>query len=154
MAGAAVQTKYRIKEPKGLSPRITWLRDYFFKGVSRPWNNEYTAWTTGDPWDLQYNELSYYIVPETFPFLQTFSVSLNQVARKVALPNDFWKMSLPERRAWFNKEVAVNYLPQEILPGDLLAGSRFNIHTSMCHTEKEAKARKNKILGKKAPVPA
>jgi trans-4-hydroxy-L-proline dehydratase len=149
MASASVQTKYRIKEPKGLSPRITWLRDYFFKGVSRAWNNEYTAWTTGEPWDLQYNELTYYIVPETYPFLQTFRASLSQVARKVKLPNDFWKMSLPERRAWFNREVVVNYLPQEILPGDLLAGSRFNIHTSMCLTEKETKARDKKIFGKR-----
>ena len=148
MAVASVQSKYRIKEPKGLSPRITWLRDYFFKGVDRPWNNEYTAWTTGEPWDLQYNELTYYIVPETYPFLQTFRASLSQAARKVNLPNDFWKMSLPERRAWFNREVVVTYLPQEILPGDLLAGSRFNIHTSMCHTEKEAKARDKKIMSK------
>jgi formate C-acetyltransferase len=148
MASAALQTKYRIKEPKGLSPRITWLRDYFFKGVSRAWNNEYTAWTTGEPWDVQYNELTYYIVPETYPFLQTFRASLSQVARKVKLPNDFWKMSLPERRAWFNREVVVNYLPQEILPGDLLAGARFNIHTSMCLTEKETKARDKKIFGK------
>ncbi len=148
MAVASVQSKYRIKEPKGLSPRITWLRDYFFKGVDRPWNNEYTAWTTGEPWDLQYNELTYYIVPETYPFLQTFRASLSQAARKVNLLNDFWKMSLPERRAWFNREVVVNYLPQEILPGDLLAGSRFNIHTSMCHTEKEAKARDKKIMSK------
>jgi trans-4-hydroxy-L-proline dehydratase len=32
----------------------------------------------------------------------------------------------------------VNYLPQEILPGDLLAGARFNVMTSCCLTEKEA----------------
>jgi len=59
----AVQTKYPIKAPKGLSPRIAWLRDYFFKGVARPWNNEATAWTTGTPWDVQYDEISYYIAP-------------------------------------------------------------------------------------------
>ncbi|KPA09757.1 hypothetical protein MHK_010041, partial [Candidatus Magnetomorum sp. HK-1] len=35
-----------------------------------------------------------------------------------------------ERRAWFNKTVMVNHLPQEILPNDLIAGARFNIKIS------------------------
>ena len=144
----ATQLKYRIKEPRNLSPRIQWLRDYFFKGVERPWNNEFTSWTTGEPWDIQYNELSFYIVPETYAFMQTFRSSMSQVARKVELPNWFWDMSLVERRAWFNKEVMVNHLPQEILPGDLLAGARFNIHTSMCLTKEEMKARDKMIYGK------
>src|SRR5450756_3196722 len=52
---------FHIKEPKGLSPRIQWLRDYFFRGVSRPWNNEYTCWSTGTAWDVQYDEITYYI---------------------------------------------------------------------------------------------
>lgn len=38
-------TEYQIKEPKQLSDRIMWLRDYFFKGNDRKWNNEFTAWT-------------------------------------------------------------------------------------------------------------
>jgi formate C-acetyltransferase len=143
----AVQPKYRIKEPKGLSPRIQWLRDYFFRGVQRPWNNEYTAWSTGTPWDCQYNEITFYIVPETYPFLQTFVSSFKQAARDVALPADFWSRSLPERRAWFVKEVMVRYLPHEILPGDLLAGARFNIQTSMCLTKEEAKVR-NRLVAK------
>ena len=33
----------------------------------------------------------------------------------------------------------VNYLPQEILPGDLLAGARFNVMTSTCMAKKQAK---------------
>ncbi|MFA6032328.1 MAG: pyruvate formate lyase family protein [Myxococcota bacterium] len=144
----AAQPKYRIKEPMGLSPRIQWLRDYFFKGVERPWNNEFTSWTTGTPWDQQYNELTFYIVPETYAFLQTFRSSTQQVARKIALPDDFWNKSQVERRAWFVKEVMVNYLPQEMLPGDLLAGARFNIHTSMCLTKEEAKARDTLISGR------
>jgi hypothetical protein len=41
--------KYNVKEPKNLSPRIQWLRDYFFQGVKRKWNNEFTSWTTGTP---------------------------------------------------------------------------------------------------------
>ena len=99
--------RYAIKQTKNLSERVSWLRDYFFQGVKRKWNNEFTSWTTGAPWDFQYNELTFYIVPETYFYLQTFRSSFNQVAKKVALPREFWGLSLPERRAWFVKEVVV-----------------------------------------------
>jgi formate C-acetyltransferase len=141
-------TKYQIKNPKNLSPRIKWLRDYYFKGVERAWNNEYTSWTTGTPWDFQYEEISFHIVPETYGFLQTFRSSFRQTAQKVDLHPEFWDWSIPERKAWFNKEVMVNYLPQEILPGDLIAGGRFNIMTSTCLKEQEAKAYSEKVYGK------
>ena len=55
--------KYTIKEPKNLSPRVKWLRDYYFLGVERKWNNEFTAWTTGTPWDFQYEETTFYNIP-------------------------------------------------------------------------------------------
>ncbi len=139
--------RYAIKAPTNLSPRIQWLREYYFQGVQRLWNNEYTSWTTGTPWDFQYNELSFYIVPETYAFLQTFRSSFKQVARPVTLHPDFWRWSLPERRAWFNREVMVSYLPKEVLPGDLLAGGRFNIQTSACLTEKETRERDNLVYG-------
>jgi pyruvate-formate lyase len=141
------QPRFSIKTPTNLSPRIQWLRDYYFQGVNRAWNNEYTSWTTGTPWDFQYNELTFYIVPETYTFLQTFRSSFKQVARPINLHPDFWKWSLPERRAWFNREVMVHYLPTEILPGDLLAGGRFNIQTSTCLTEKETKDRDRLVYG-------
>jgi trans-4-hydroxy-L-proline dehydratase len=133
--------RYTIKTPTNLSSRIQWLRDYYFMGVDREWNNEYTAWTTGTPWDFQYNELHFYIVPETYSFLQTFRASFKQVARPVNLHPQFWDWSIAERRAWFNKEVMVNYLPHEIFPGDLIAGARFNIMTSACLSEKETRSR-------------
>ena len=139
--------RFAIKTPRNLSRRIRWLRDYYFQGVERAWNNEYTSWTTGAPWDFQYNELSFYIVPETYAFLQTFRSSFKQVARPVKLHPDFWKWSLPERRAWFNREVMLHYLPLEILPGDLLAGARFNIMTSACLTKKEARGRDKLVYG-------
>ncbi len=138
----------KIKEPKKLSKRIQWLRDYYFSGTARKWNNEFTAWTTGTPWDIQYDEMTYYIVPETYPFLETFKSSMKQVARKVKTPDDFFRWSLPERKAWFVKETIVNYVPQEILPGDLIAGARFNLMTSMCWTEEESKAVNKLIYGK------
>ncbi len=140
--------RYQIKAPKNLSPRIQWLRDYYFRGVQRAWNNEYTAWTTGTPWDFQYNELNFYIVPETYTFFQTFRSSYCQMAHPVALHPDFWRWSLPERRAWFNREVMVRYLPKEILPGDLLAGARFNVQTSACLNKREAKERDRMVMGR------
>ncbi len=76
--------RYAIKQPKELSRRIQWLRDYYFQGVQRKWNNEFTSWTTGTPWDFQYNELTFYIVPETYFYLQTFRSSFKQTARPVS----------------------------------------------------------------------
>ncbi|PKO02467.1 MAG: hypothetical protein CVU43_07645 [Chloroflexi bacterium HGW-Chloroflexi-5] len=142
------KTRFAIKEPKSLSDRVRWLRDYYFEGVKRRWNNEFTSWTTGTPWDFQYNELSFYIVPETYFYIPTFRSSFKQTAKPVALHKDFWRWSLPERRAWFLKEVMVNTLPKEILPGDLMAGARFNVMTSHCLTEKETKEYDKLIKGK------
>ncbi|NLG30913.1 MAG: hypothetical protein GX551_07050, partial [Clostridiaceae bacterium] len=56
---------HAIKEPGALSPRVKWLRDYYFRGTERNWNNEYLVYTTGTPWDIQFDEITYYIVPET-----------------------------------------------------------------------------------------
>ncbi|MFH2099405.1 MAG: pyruvate formate lyase family protein, partial [Pseudomonadota bacterium] len=137
-----------IKEPKGLSPRIQTLRDYYFSGVKRPWNNEFTAWTTGTSWDTVYNEATFYIVPEMYTFLSTFNSSFLHTARKVDLAPDFWQRSLPERRAWFIREVMARYLPAEILPGDLLCGGRFNIQASRCLTKKETRERHKLLRGK------
>ena len=148
--GATVleQPRYIIKQPQNLSPRIQWLRDYYFQGVRRKWNNEFTSWTTGTPWDFQYQELSFYIVPETYAFFQTFRSAFSQTAKKVALDPNFWTWSLPERKAWFNREVMVRYLPREVLPGDLIAGARFIVMTSTCLTESEAREYNRRIYGK------
>jgi len=138
----------KIKEPKKLSQRIKWLRDYYFSGAGRKWNNEFSSWTTGTAWDIQYDEITYYIVPETYPFLETFKSSIKQASRKVDIPNDFYSLSLPERKAWFLKETMVKYVPHELLPGDLIAGGRFNVMTSMCWTEKETREVNKLIYGK------
>ena len=79
---------YKIKTPENLSPRIQWLRDYYFSGVQRPWNNEATSWTTGTPWDFQYEEFNFYIVPETYTFFPTFRGAFKQVARPIDLHPD------------------------------------------------------------------
>jgi formate C-acetyltransferase len=145
--GAKIQLK--IKEPTGLSQRIKWLRDYYFNGNDRNWNNEFTCWTTGTPWDIQFNEITYYIVPETYALMQSLKSSFRQSARPVKVSQEFWKWSITERRAWFVKEVMVKYLPKEILPGDLIAGGRFNLQTSLCLDEKQQKKYDSLIFGKK-----
>ena len=146
--GLAEKTDYHIKTPKGLSSRIAWLRDYYFKGAARKWNNEFTAWTTGTPWDLLYQEMTYYIVPEVYMLMDALGGCFHQAARPVELHKDFWQWRLPERKAWFLKHVMVNCVPQEILPGDLLAGGRFNVITSTCFTKREHKAYDQKVVGR------
>jgi len=74
--------------------------------------------------------------------------SYRQAAHTVKLHEDFWSWSLPERRAWFVRETMARYVPHEILPGDLLAGGRFNVQTSMCLNKLEAKQYDKLIRGK------
>lgn len=135
--------KDAIKQPGNLSPRVKYLRDYYFRGVDRKWNNEYNVYTTGTPWDVQFDELTYYIVPETYTFIPTFTSSARIAAEKVPVEDDFWCLPLPERKAIFTKKVVTEKIPCEILPGDLLCGARFNTLYSMCLTEKEQKKRDN-----------
>jgi len=138
MAGAAAQA---LKEPHGLSDRIRWLRDYYFEGLGRAWNNEWTCWTTGTAWDTCYDELSFHIVPENYAFFDALSASTLQAARTVAPPKEFSRWSIAERRAWFLRQVMVEHLPQEILPGDLIAGGRFNVLWSRCLDQRQARTR-------------
>ena len=145
----AEKTEYKIKVPQKLSPRISWLRNYYFEGCKRKWNNEYTAWSTGTPWDLLYQEMTYYIVPEVYMLIDTLGGGYHQAARNVDLHDDFWTWPLPQRKAWFLKEVMINHVPQEILPGDLIAGARFNVITSTCFTKQERAAYDKRVVGKK-----
>lgn len=141
------ESKPGLKQPYNLSPRIKWLRDYYFQGTSRKWNNEFTSWTTGTPWDVQFQEMTYYIVPEVYFLMQTLRGSYRQGARNVGLDPDFWNWSLPERRAWFVRKVMVDMVPQEILPGDLICGGRFNVQTSLCLNRREAAEYDALLLG-------
>ncbi len=137
----AAKYENAVKQPGKLSPRVKWLRDYYFEGTHRKWNNEYNPYTTGTPWDTQFDELTYYIVPETYTFLPTFTQSFKQISQVVPVDGAFWKKSLVERKADFTKKCVVEYLPMEILPGDLLCGARFNMMYSMCLTKAQQKER-------------
>lgn len=130
-----------VKQPENLSPRVQWLRDYFFEGAEREWNNENNTFTNGKEWDRCYDELSYYIVPETKSFYQPFTTGYVAAGKIVPVADDFFKKSIVERKALYQKELIVNQMPQEILPGDLLCGARFNAIYSMCLTKKETKER-------------
>ncbi len=137
--------KFEIAQPYGLSPRAEWLRSYFFLGTKREWNNEYMPFTTGEVWDEVYNPMDYFIVPETHTFMGiqekgSFTLSLRMMAHPLDLPEGFWNLSLPERRAVFSEEAMLNGIPQEIISSnDLIAGGRFNTQLSKCLTQKETK---------------
>ncbi|MFW9921686.1 MAG: pyruvate formate lyase family protein [Candidatus Thorarchaeota archaeon] len=138
--------KFKVAEPHDLSPRAKWLREYYFKGNEREWNNEYMPFTIGEKWgDRIWNEGDFYIVPDTYAFIGEntkglFNMSLELMAQKVTLPNNFWQLSLPERRALFFQIVMIEYIPKEIISSnDLIAGGRFNTQLSKCLNEKEYK---------------
>ncbi len=135
-----------VKQPGRLSPRVKWLRDYYFQGTARKWNNEYNAYTTGTPWDTQYDEITYYIVPENYAFLSTFVQSFKMIAEVVEPDPGFWDKTLPERKADFTKKCVCEALPAEIIPGDLLCGARFNMQYSMCLTEAQQAERDRRCV--------
>jgi formate C-acetyltransferase len=138
-----------IKEPKNLDRRIQDLRDFYFKGADREWNNEFRPFTTGTAWDRNYNEMTYYVVPETYAFFKTFGQSCRQAAVKIETPPDFFDWTIAERKAWFIKKAMVDYVPPEILPGDLLCGAVFNLAASHCLSREESRKKDALLTGKR-----
>jgi len=108
---AIKQDSKGVKVPYNLSPRIQWLRDYYYKGSERKWNNAFLPFSTGAAWDELYDEQTFYIVPETFTFFNCFCRTYNQNAYEIKPPEGFFDWPLPERKAWFTKEAMVNYVP-------------------------------------------
>ena len=140
--------QYKIAEPRNLSPRQKWLRDYYFKGMEREWNNEFSSFTTGTDWDIVFHEGDFYINPEVLYYIQmmgkndrgVFASSFRSMAIPVELQDNFWELSLPERRALFLEKVMLDYIPQEIISeNDLIAGGRFNTQLSKCFNKEEAR---------------
>ena len=64
------EPKYQIAEPHDLSHRSKWLRDYFFMGAEREWNNEFMAFTTDTDWDIIWYEGDYYVAPDIYFYIQ------------------------------------------------------------------------------------
>ncbi|MBN2157354.1 MAG: hypothetical protein JW776_15015 [Candidatus Lokiarchaeota archaeon] len=147
----SLKSKYNLAEPHDLSPRSKWLRDYYFRGLDREWNNEYDPYSTGVEWDRIWAELDFYIVPEAMGFMGKkkrgpFGSSIDLMGKPVKLPKIFWEKSLPERRMIFFEEAMVNNTPQEIVGPSLLAGSRFNLQLSKCFTQKEEEEFNKKLV--------
>ncbi len=140
--------KFPIAESHDLSPRSKWLREYYFKGLEREWNNQYMSFTTGTDWDIVFHEGDWYINPEVYYYIQVlgkndqgvFASSFRSMAIPVELPDNFWELSLTERRATFLEKVMLNYIPHEIISeNDLIVGGRFNTQLSRCFNEEETK---------------
>ena len=138
------EPKFPIAQAHDLLPRSKWLRDYYFSGFKRKWNNLFMFFTTGLDWDLLLNEAEFYVAPDILAMVGNKGkgafYSAESMAITVDLPNDFWDYSLPERRAIFFEKVMLDYVPQEIISeNDLLAGGRFSTMLSRCLNEKETK---------------
>jgi len=142
------EPKFPIAESLDLSPRSKWLRDYYFKGLKREWNNQFMPFTTGTDWDIVFHEGDFYVSPEVYYYIQilgkndkgVFASSFRSMAIPVELPDNFWGLSLTERRAVFFEKVVLDYIPQEIISeNDLIAGGRFNTQLSKCFNKEEAK---------------
>ncbi len=139
------EPKFSIAEPHHLSKRSKWLREYYFRGVEREWNNEYMSFTTGTDWDIVWCESDYYISPEIHFYIGNkgkgvFEGCLRSVAIPVSLPDGFWDLSLPERKIKFFEMAMLDYVPHEIISeNDLIAGGRFNTQLSDCLTKAETK---------------
>ena len=105
--------KYKdaVKQPGDLSPRVKWLRDYYFEGVKRDWNNEYSAYTTGTPWDIQFDEMTYYIVPEVYSFMSTFTTSVRQAAETIEIPMIFLRRLFLRGRPFLLKKLWLKKCP-------------------------------------------
>ena len=155
------ETKFPIAEPHNLSPRSKWLRDYYFKGLEREWNNQIMSFTTGTDWDIVFHEGDYYINPEVHYYIQilgkndrgVFASSYRSMAIPVELTDNFWELSLPERRVTFLEKVMLDYIPQEIISeNDLIAGGRFNTQLSKCFNKEEAKEYWKRNIGNREAV--
>ncbi len=108
-----------------LSPRVRRLRDQYWSFYTRSYTNEVRAYTTGTPWDHVYSPWNWTNVPEMMLFLQGAKAYLLADATRVELPDGFWDEPLIVRRAIFFRRVVEEYLPVQILDGELIVGSHF-----------------------------
>ena len=124
---------------KELSERVTRLRDEYVNIYERKFHNEIMPFTTGAEWDTMWSPCLWGVVPDLLAFHKAFLETLPLVATKVELPPDFWEKPQAVRVATFFREVISNYLPVEILDGELIVGGQFNVALSRAQNRKEAK---------------
>ena len=126
-----------------LSQRVQKLREEYFNFGDRPYfRNEVMPISNGKEWDVVFPYHNFGVVPEVYPFNPCFSDSLLACAKIVKeddLPEEFWNWSIPKRRAAFFRTVLDQYLPVDILEGELIVGGQFSTALSRSLNKKEAK---------------
>jgi hypothetical protein len=128
-----------VKQPGNLSPRVKWLRDYYFEGTKGNGITNIPAIPPAHHGTFSLIQLTYFIVPEMYTYMYPFTASFRSFSEVIPVPDDFWNKSIVERKAIFTKKAVCEKLPIEILPGDLLCGAKFNMMYSMCLTKEEQK---------------
>ena len=122
-----------------LSPRVRQLRDQYWDFYDRDYTNEVRAFTSGASWDQVYAPWNWTNAPEMMMFFEGAKAYLLADATEVKLPPGFWEQPLVVRRAIFFKRVLEEYLPVQILEGELVVGSHFSTAFSRTLTRSEAR---------------
>ena len=122
-----------------LSPRVQRLRDQYWDFYQRDYTNEVRAYSTGTSWDQVYAPWNWTNVSEMMIFFEGAKNYLLAAATPVSLPPSFWDLSLVVRRAVFFKRVVEEYLPVQILDGELVVGSHFSTALSRSLSRSEAR---------------
>lgn len=131
---------------EGLSDRVRKLREEYFSFYTRDYfRNEVMPFSTGDAWDVLWSPHQWTIVPEYFPFHKGTGDVLQAAATRVELPRGFRSEPLAVRRAIFFARVIEQYLPVQILEGELIVGGQFNAAMSRTLTRSESRALKARM---------
>ncbi|MHB8156487.1 MAG: pyruvate formate lyase family protein [Desulfocucumaceae bacterium] len=122
------------------SPRVEKLRKEYFSFYTRDYyRNEVTPFSTGEYWDEVFSPYNWTVVPEVYPFIPSYRDTLKAMARTVPVAPDFYRLSIPERRAAFLNMVLERHLDAHILEGELIVGSNFSTALSRNLSRKETK---------------
>jgi pyruvate formate-lyase/glycerol dehydratase family glycyl radical enzyme len=137
--GASIEATALWSPAQNLSPRVRQLRDQYWAFYTRDYHNEVRAYTSGTAWDQVYAPWNWTNVPEMMMFLEGAKTYLLADAEEVSLPPGFWEEPLVVRRAIFFRRVVEEYLPVQILDGELVVGSHFSTALSRTLTRAEAR---------------
>ncbi|MEA3335089.1 MAG: pyruvate formate lyase family protein [Chloroflexota bacterium] len=122
-----------------LSPRVRQLREQFWDFYNRDYTNEVRSFSSGSAWDHVYSPWNWTGAPEMMMFFAGAKAYLLADSTPVELPSAFWDQPLVVRRAIFFKRVLEEYLPVQILAGELVVGSHFSTAFSRTLTRAEAR---------------